>query len=380
MVKRRICIFCEVWASGGIEAFLSSILPLMNRQRLQIDLVAAEIRESLFREPLERIGVRFIELTGNRRRMAENRRRLEKLLREQRYDVFHANLYHGLAFIYIDAARQAGVPIRIAHSHSTALRMDFSWLVRMAFHKLGTWIFGDRATDYWACSRKAADFLFLQQTDVQIVPNGIEIERFRFSPEVRKQVRSELGLDGKLTVGNVGRLCFQKNQTFLLDVFIKLLRQHPKSVLLLVGDGEKRGLLRDKIRKLGIESSVILLGVTDQVERYYSAMDVFAFPSRFEGLGIAAIEAQASGLPVLCSEQVPEETRILPQTFQTFPLSAGAESWAEKLLEVYAANDKKREKCADLVRECGYDRETVSRKIEAFYLNGKWGNQRKGAG
>ena len=126
MVKRRICIFCEVWASGGIEAFLSSILPLMDRQRLQIDLVAAEIRESVFREPLERIGVRFIELTGNRRRMAENRRRLEKLLREQRYDVFHANLYHGLAFIYIDAARQAGVPIRIAHSHSTALRMDFS--------------------------------------------------------------------------------------------------------------------------------------------------------------------------------------------------------------------------------------------------------------
>ena len=136
------------------------------------------------------------------------------------------------------------------------------------------------------------------------------MDRFQFDSAVRKNARHELSLDGKYVLGHVGRLCYQKNQEFLLDVFARVVKQRPDTILLLVGEGEDRPILEEKAQRLGVADKVCFYGFCADVSKLYQAMDIFVFPSRFEGLGIAAVEAQAVGLPVVCSMDVPNEARI----------------------------------------------------------------------
>ena len=124
----------------------------------------------------------------------------------------------------------------------------------------------------------------LKERGFRFVPNGIETEKFRFDPKVRESVRKGLGLDGQFVVGNVGRLCYQKNQEFLLDIFAELKKQEPNSKLLFVGEGELEGVLKQKARQLGVEDSVIFYGISQRIEQLFWAMDVFVFPSDLRDL------------------------------------------------------------------------------------------------
>lgn len=337
----RVCCCCESWESGGIESFLTNVLLRMDRTGLEVDIVAAELRESVFTERLRKAGIHFYELSGNLNRIARNSRLLQRIFEERKYDVFHLHAYQALSFRYLRQAKRCGIPVRIAHSHNTALRKSRGRWLKLRVHQAARFFLTGSATHLWACSKQAAEFLFssktLREKGYRFIPNGIEVERFRFNPEVRDQVRRELHCEEKSVIGNVGRLCYQKNQAFLLEVFAKVHGKRPDSVLLLVGDGEDRPMLEEQAERLGIREATIFYGTCGQVERLYWGMDVFAFPSRFEGLGIAAVEAQAAGLPVLCSEEVPEEALFTRQA-KRIPLEAGR--WAQAILGWKAAGDR----------------------------------------
>lgn len=314
-VKKRICCFCERWESGGIESFLFNMYSRLDPEKIEIDIAAAELRESVFTDSLREKGVCFYELSGSQRNVPANHRLFRALLRRRHYDVLHLNAFHGLSLAYLKIAKENGVPVRIAHSHNTALRRSVAKPLKLLLHNAARRRYAPCATELWACSKAAAGFLFpkrlLARKGFRFIPNGIDVERFRFDPEGRAAARKELGIGGEtLVVGNVGRLCYQKNQMFLLDIFAELVKKRPESRLLLVGEGEDKKRLQARCASLGIAENVIFYGTTDHVERLLWAMDVFAFPSRFEGLGIAAIEAQAAGLPVICSENVPEEVWV----------------------------------------------------------------------
>ena len=360
----RICILCESWESGGIESFLCNTLLAMDRSGLEVDIVAAQLRDSVFTAPLEAAGIHFRELSGALR-SPKNGRLFSALLAQRHYDIVHLNAYQGLSLHYLALAQRADVPVRIAHSHNTELRKSPARPLKLALHRWARGAYRDVMTHRWACSTPAARFLFGDTSEWTFIPNGIDVERFRFDPVVREQVRAELGLDGKLVIGNVGRLCYQKNQAFLLEVFREVQRQRPESVLLLVGEGEGRPALEERMRVLGLEKNVIFYGTTDRVERLYWAMDVFAFPSRFEGLGIAAVEAQAAGLPAVCSEDVPPEARMTELATE-LPLSAGARSWAETLLNEKPPAD--RAAAADEVSAAGFDVAVVAREIKSLWM------------
>ena len=160
-------------------------------------------------------------------------------------------------------------------------------------------------------------------------------------------------------LGNIGRLCIQKNQIFLLDVLRAILPLRPESRLLLVGEGERRAVLERQAEKLGIRDHVIFFGVTDRPERLLCAMDVFLFPSVFEGLGIVAIEAQCAGLPVFCSEYVPEEAAITPLA-RRIALSDGPDAWARAAAACYGAPRGERD---SEIRQAGFDVDDVSRAM-----------------
>lgn len=370
MKRIKVCCFCERWESGGIESFLCNVLTHMDTQSIQVDIVTAELVESVFTEALRRHGVRFVALSGKQQRLWRNHQLFRRLLEAEAYQVVHLHIFHGLSLYYAWLSKQAGVPLRIAHSHNTALRRSRTRPLKMLVHRAAKVLYTSSATDLWACSRAAAEFLFskgqLAERGFQFIPNGIDIDRFRFDGTARERARKALGLHGKLVIGSVGRLCYQKNQAFLLDAFAEVICRKPESCLLLVGEGEAERDLRQRAELLGISSGVIFYGTSAHVAELLCAMDVFAFPSRFEGLGIAAVEAQAAGLPVLCSEHVPSEARVTPQ-LHMLPLSAGARLWAEKLLELGAAQIDRMEG-SGAVRSAGFDIADVSAEISASYM------------
>lgn len=364
---RHVCIVCESWESGGIEGFVSNFLLHMDRERLRVDIVAAQLGESVFTQPLEEAGIRFIELSGKLHRPWENYNTFRHLLDRERYDVVHLNAFQGMSLNYLKLAEAAGVPIRIAHSHNTALRKSSTKWIKLMIHKICREAFAKYATEYWACSIKAAQFLFPSRvTDsqkLQVVPNGIDVERFQRNNLRRRQARSELGIqEWQLVIGHVGRLCDQKNQSFLIDIFANIRKQKAGSVLLFVGGGD-RTALEEKAKRLGLQDCVIIYGTTDKVERLLWAMDIFVFPSLFEGFGIVMLEAQAAGLPVLCSDHIPEEARFLPSTY-VLPLEDGAEKWAGQVLRI--RNDIPDQ--SENIRKAGYAISDVAARIRSSYF------------
>lgn len=363
-MKRRICVFCETWESGGIESFLHNNLCQMDLTGLEIDIVCETLRQSIFTDDLEEAGICFVELSGGTRRILRNIHALRTLFSQRSYDVVHLNVFQGASLYYGALAKWAKIPVRIAHSHNTALRKSLTKPLKMAIHWVSSLLFTASATELWACSEAAAKFMFskrvLQKRGFRFIPNGIDTERFRFRSEGRAATRHRLGLEEAYVIGNVGRLCYQKNQTFLLNVFAEVVKRRTESVLLLIGEGADRTKLEAKAAHLGILDKVIFYGKCKQVEELFWAMDVFAFPSRFEGFGIVAIEAQCAGLPVVCSDQVPQEARILP-SLTALPLSDGTLQWAEHLLSTDA---KKR---WEGLPKKKFDIKEVAKMIEAFY-------------
>ena len=364
----RICCLCERWESGGIESFLCNTLSHMDLTCFEVDIVVASMRKSIFTEPLRNRGVRFFELSGNQRNILGNFLRFKILLRERHYDIVYLNAYQGLSLYYLKVAKQMGVPVRIAHSHNTALRKGAARPIKLAIHYLARSRYTSYATELWGCSSAAADFLFnkqeLKKRGFRFVPNGVDVERFRFDSEKRAAVRAQLGIESCFVVGNVGRLCYQKNQMFLLDVFAEVCRQKPHSYLLLVGDGEDKGKLQAQCKMLGLGDKVLFCGTTEHVEQMYWAMDVFVLPSRFEGLSVAAVEAQAAGLPVVCSAALSPEIGITDSCCFV-RLQDSFFSWVRAICSF--PQQKGRRRAADKVRNSGFEITDIAEMITEHF-------------
>lgn len=372
MQKFRICIFCETWESGGIEGLLTNLLLHMDRHALEIDIVVSVLKKSIFTERLLQAGIHFIQLSGHLYGLPSNYRRFRALLREKRYHVVHVNAYQGMSLYYLKIAADMGVPVRIAHSHNTALRESLLRPVKYRLHEIYKARYAQYATKYWACSHAAGEFLFpkgfVDSERFEPFPNGIEVSRFQRNPEIRDKIRNSLKIGkDQFVIGNVGRLCYQKNQSFLIDTFLEVKKQCDSSVLLLVGDGADREQLQQKVSQLDLQDSVIFYGTSQHVEELFWAMDLFVFPSRFEGFGIVILEAQAAGLRVMCSEMVPEEARFLPTTV-VLPLQSGAKTWADQIVRL--KEEEHTGECidvADRIYAAGYDICAVASKLRENY-------------
>ena len=369
MNKRRICVYCETWASGGIESFLANVLLRQEMSEMEIDLVAAEKRDSVYTAALEAHGIRFISLSGSPWRLIGNWSRFRRLLAEHRYDTVYINAFQALSLRYGLLAQRAGVPVRILHSHSTDIRIQTFRIIKLLIHRIAAAFYSGVGTEYFACSDKAAAFLFSprlrKKQAVRFIPNGIDTGQFCFRAGGRERVRSALGLRDRFVLGNIGRLSSQKNQLFLLDVLRALLPIRPDACLLLIGEGKLRQDLEKRAAELQIQDHVLFYGVTDKPWELYWTMDVFLFPSLFEGLGIAAVEAQCAGLPLVCSEHVPEEA-LVTELAHRVPLTGGADAWAKAVAGL--GPPEERERYAAKVREAGFDIESVSRIIRSALM------------
>lgn len=354
--------------AGGIETFLMSVYRQIDRSEVQFDFLVSTDERFFYSEEIESIGGEIYPVRQSRYRPKASHDRLKSFYLENNYKIVHQHAGGLRTLMPLIAARDAGVPTRIIHSHCAftepTTRRDY---LEEAIHKLNTHRTGV-ATDKFACSADAASYFgFVRNGEEwRYVPNGIDVGRFSFDEGKRKGARAELGLsDSTFLIGNIGRFSPPKNQVFLLRAFASVAKRCPDSKLLLVGVGPLEADIHAEAERLGITDSVIFLKNRSDTERLYAAMDAFAFPPLYEGLGIVLVEAQANGLPCVISERIPREA-VYGENVATVALEDGAEAWADALLECRAA--ARSQKGAELTRSAGFDISTVAASLQEFYL------------
>ena len=366
--KIKVLQFPIAASKGGITQYVLKNWKYIDKSRFQFDF-ATMSKELDFAAELEKEGCRVYYIScyaeENERRFIDEFR---EILRKGEYDIVHLHTKQWKSFNVEKLAREAGIKKIIVHSHSTGIDTideDKRKAEILLHDKMKNELTEDIATDFWACSQKAAEFLFgnkIPKERIKIMNNAIELEQFRYNKMVREKTRKEFGIEDKFVVGHIGRFAYQKNHEFLIEMFAELCRKEKNAVLLLAGDGELRDAMQKKVADLGIKDRVIFAGYRSDVNKLLQAMDIFCFPSYFEGLGISLIEAQAADLPCLCSEAIPKETKILKR-FWRLRLDKGI--WVEKIITSCGENAREgREKD---MKECGYDIRVQIRNIEKEY-------------
>ena len=361
----RVLVFCEKWESGGVEAFVTTLLECMDRTGLAVDLAACRVQPSPYDARLAKMGIEPIALGTSIRSVASNLKEFRRLLEQGAYDAVHLNVYEGLALLFAREAKRAGVARVIVHSHNNDLRPSATRWLKLALHRICTGLFGGYADVRWAPSQAAGRFMFGTRP-FTLVRNGIVPERFAFDDGVREKLRAELGFfaSNQAVLGCVGRLCSQKNQLFLVDV----LAASPQNACLLLvgeddGDGSYEAALCRRVRELGVQDRVRLYGRTDDVASLYQAMDVLCVPSTFEALGIVAVEGQAAGLPVVASTAVPPEAHA-GGVMSRIPFDVS--QWAAALAAA-PADPAARAGGVARVAEAGYDMHAVAAEVAKAY-------------
>ena len=345
---------------GGLESMLMNDYRHIDRTRVQFDFLVHRQERAAFDDEIEALGGKIYRLP----RLVPWRRSYLKALNQffdehLEYKIVHVH-QDCLSSVILKAAAQHNVPVRIAHSHNANQDRNLKYPIKLWYRCS----IPKYATDLFACGKDAGDWMF-GGAPYRIINNAIDAAAYTYAPAKRTEVRRALGLADELTVGHVGRFNPQKNHPFLLEIFSALLKKEPNAVLLLVGGGEDMPKIQEKARALGISEHVHFLGVRSDVAELMQAMDVFVFPSLYEGLPVTMVEAQAAGLPCLISDKVPPECILTEGLVDILPLSAGPEAWAEKILEKreLPRTDRRAEIAAH-----GFDITTEAVKLEKFYL------------
>ncbi|NLJ32201.1 MAG: glycosyltransferase family 1 protein [Clostridiales bacterium] len=345
---------------GGLETLIMRLYRGMDRNKVQFDFLEYGEGRAYYDDEIEQMGGKIHRVVSKKQTPVRSILETAKIMKQ--YPIIHAHISSANEYFNIFLAELCGVKVRIAHSHSTSgLNNHLNTICR--FFLSGT------PTDYFACSSAAAKWLFpgkiIKNREYAVFQNAIDILNFTYNPTVRKEVRNKLGLSHEFAVGNVGRFCRVKNHGFLIDIFEKIHRIQPNSVLLLVGDGPLKKDIEEKVNRLGLSENVRFLGLRSDVPDLMQAMDAFVFPSLFEGLPIALVEAQTAGLRCFVSDAVPREVKIT-DSVQFIPLGNPAGDWAEKICGDGLSYE--RQDSSAQIRAGGYEISAAARKLQDFYL------------
>lgn len=290
-------------------------------------------------------------------------RELCKLMKQYRYHAVHAHTMFNCGWVML-AAKRMGIPVRVAHAHSA---LDNGKRILKQIYEAGMrFLILRYATHLVACGEKAGIRLFGEKAyrkRGQLILNGVDAQAFRFQQERREQIRQQLGWQDSYLIGHVGHLCSVKNQSFLLELMPLLLEKKPQTKLLLLGEGPDRAMLEEKIQKLQLGDRVYMPGNVTNVADYLSAMDVFVFPSLFEGLPLSVLEVQANGLPCVISTGVPRDV-YATDLLQPLALDREKACWVSHIL---ASQRKTPEAYARKIQEMGFDISGAMEKIYRIY-------------
>ena len=350
-MKRLLCLISSMNA-GGAETFLMKIFRQLDRSQYQMDFCVNTPEKCFYEDEIIDLGGKIYRIPSKSQNKKEFARQLRELVQAQKYEFVLRITSNAMGFMDLKIAKQAGAKICAARSSNSSDGAGWKpWLA----HRLGRLLYGSYVDVKFAPSDLAAKYTFGEKAykagSVTILHNAIDLGVFHYDESGRTAIRDIFGVsEDALLVGHIGRFMTQKNHVFLLSIFVEILKRKPNSKLLLVGNGELEQQIREQVTKLGIAEYVIFAGVRSDVLQLLSAMDVFVFPSLYEGMPNTVIEAQATGLPCVIADTITKEANITGLV-QYLSLNASAEIWADAAIMAIGPRQDTKEK----MTAAGYD-------------------------
>lgn len=357
----RVLQIVTYMGRGGLETMLMNYYRHMDRNKVQFDFLVHRDFEADYDKEIVSMGGKIYHISRLVPWSRKYRRELKRFFEEHpEYKIVHVH-QDCLSSVALQCAKECGIPVRIAHSHTINQDKNIKYLIKLHYMKKIT----KYATDYFACSIAAGDWMFGGHS-YHILRNAIDISSYSYSSDKAGQIRKQLHLENNFVIGHIGRFDSQKNQDFLIEVFNEFLKLDPYARLILVGDGKGRKTIEEKVKTLRLNDKVVFTGVRSDVADLLQVMDVFVFPSKCEGLGIAAVEAQAAGIPCILSEKVPEECKMTANT-EFLSLKDTPKIWAEHILAYKGVPHMNTYE--DLCK-AGYDIKKNAERLQSYYCNG----------
>lgn len=362
---RRVLIVLGGLDRGGAQSVVMNYYHFMDRTKIQFDFISHSNKKDELEDEIVSLGGRVFHFPRFKvYNLIEYRRQwIDFLKNHHDYLAIHAHM-SSTASIFIPIAHKYGIKT-IAHAHTSH---DMGNIIKRSLEKISFHFVDYMADCFFACSQEAGIFRFghsvVEGPKFGIWYNAIDLSLYKFSAIKREQIRTKLNVkNDELLIGNVGRLSYPKNQSFLIQVFYSFLKTRPGSKLLLVGNGEMELEIKALVEKLGLGKDVIFTGSVNNVQDYLSAMDLFVFPSYWEGLPVSVIEAQMAGLYCIVSSNVTREVRIGPN-IEFDDLNRGIDFWVNRIAN---APMYPREKMN--IQNENYDIKEAAQKAEKFYLS-----------
>lgn len=328
----RIAQIIGKMIGGGVESVVLNYYKNINREKIQFDFICDSDSTNIPYKEIEELDGKVI-LIPPYQKPFEYHKELKKVLKEGNYKIVHSHI-NTLSVFSLFAAKCVGVPVRIAHSHSTTNKKERKKNLMKQILRPFSKVF---ATNYMCCSELAGRWQFGDKAyddgKVYLLNNAIDLDKFSFNSKIRNAKRKELNIDdATLVIGHIGRFVPVKNHNFLIEIFNEIYRKNKNSILILAGQGPLMDSVKDKVKELKLEDNVKFLGQRDDAAELYQAFDVFLLPSLYEGLPVVGVEAQAAGLLCYFSDDMTKETKVLGIT-KFMSLNNTPEEWATNILE-----------------------------------------------
>lgn len=346
---------------GGLETMLMNYYRHIDRTKVQFDFLVHRDFEADYDHEILELGGNIFHLPRLNPFSIHYLFELNSFLKKHsEYKIIHVH-QDCLSSIILKRAKRYNIPIRIAHSHNANQDKNYKYLIKRWFMKS----IPKYATALFACGKDAGDWMF-NGVPFLILNNAIETEKFTYNLDKRKKIRQSLGLSNEMVIGHVGRFERQKNHDFIIEIFHNITRLNSNTKLILVGSGSLQDYIKARVNDMKLDDKVIFLGNRNDVNNLLQAMDVFVFPSFYEGLPVTLIEAQASGLPIIKSDNISNQCVITPNVYSK-SLSESAEEWAKDILK-FEKRFKRKDMNKNIIDQ-RYDILCNVKWLQDYYLN-----------
>ncbi|MDF2907930.1 MAG: glycosyl transferase group 1 family protein, partial [Herbinix sp.] len=349
--------------AGGLETLIMNIYRNIDRSKVQFDFLVHYTSRYFYDDEIEKFGGKIYRLSFREdNNFIKYIKDLNYFFSTHKYEIVHCHMA-STAIFTLGVAKKYGVSNRILHSHNSSTDSTIKGKAKGVLLKVSK----SYANKYFACGVAAGKFLYgIKQFEV--IHNAIDVEKFAYAQ--RKDDPILNALEDKFVIGHVGRFTEQKNHIFLIDIFKDYHAQNSNSVLLLIGEGELRNEIEDKVNKLGLKDSVVFYGTSIDMQSIYKCFDVFLLPSLFEGLPVVGIESQAAGIECLYSDKITKEVEMT-DLIKFLPIDSGTEPWVNALDKINNENMDSYHNVdiAYAIENAGYEIKTEAKRVQNIYEN-----------
>ena len=350
---------------GGIETYLKKIWDNIDHTRFHFNFIDMTGKGNVpyFYNELKASGCRFYKVTPRNVSISRNRSDLNRLFATKKFDIFHFNVNTLSYILPVEIALKHGCKV-VVHSRNGGASNK---LITNILHQINKKRLCKLDINRIAVSALAGDWLF-GESKFKVFNNGIDVEKFTFNCLSRNNLRNSLNCSDKTVIGNVGAFLPAKNHRFIIDVFNEYQKINKNSVLWLVGDGYLKEDIESYVTKQNLQNKVLFLGKRNDIPDIYSAMDIFLFPSLFEGFPNAVLEAQCEGLPCIVSDCITKEV-LITDNIRAIALSDSISSWVKGIQLFTNTYHNDRKDSAAIIRKSGFSVKDEIKRLESFYIS-----------